>query len=160
MTSHVEAMEDAFGLKVMRFLTKPVDKDEFFKALHRVEEELALDVTVSYENGSTRKSFKSQELCYIEVRKDNSILYFMDRDRECEEVRKKLSYWPEVLPERSFVQVHRSFIINMDHILNADYSTVSLEGYADTPIAIGRKYRKDFKEKYENYLFETMERRI
>ena len=37
-----------------------------------------------------------------------------------------MNYWLEKLPQNSFFQTHRSFIVNFEHIVDFDHSTVHL----------------------------------
>jgi hypothetical protein len=76
-----------------------------------------------------------------------SILYIESRDYEVQVVtvqgttyptRMKISQWESVLDNR-FVRVHRSFIVNRDHVTWYDTRTVWL---GETPIEISRKYRE------------------
>ena len=160
MTSHGEAMKKAFGIKVMGFLVKPVDEEELFKNLSCIEAELALDTMITYQNGTEVSAFSVQDLCYIEAQRDLTVLKFAYNAHKEEVVRQRLRYWLELLPKKKFSQIHRSFIVNMDHINRADYGEVYMEGFEKEPISVGRKYRKGFRMKYNDFIFETMARRV
>ena len=159
MTSHGEAMKKAFGMKVMGFLEKPVNEDELFRTLSCVEEELVLDTVITYQNGISIGAFCAQDLCYIEAQKDVTVLKYADQTHKEESVRQRLRYWNGLLPEKKFSQIHRSFIVNMDHISKVDHGEVYMDGFEEEPISIGRKFRRGFKAKYNDFIYETMERR-
>jgi DNA-binding LytR/AlgR family response regulator len=49
----------------------------------------------------------------------------------------------EKLPENQFLRIHKSFIINLNKVVNYTSSTVNIDG-DDLPISRNRK--KDFRE--------------
>lgn len=160
-TSHAEAMQEAFGVKVMGFLVKPVRKDELFKTIRRVEVELSRIETVTYENGAEKGVLLSMELKYIESQADITVLHFTDESsRPKEEIRQRLHYWLRRLPESKFVRVHKSFIVNMDYIDDAEHGEIRMDGDDTVLTTIGRTYKSAFRKKYDEYLLEAMEGRI
>jgi hypothetical protein len=84
----------------------------------------------------------------------DSILYIESRDYEVRVVtvagttyptRMKISQWESVLDNR-FVRVHRSFIVNRNHVSRFDTRTAWL---GETAIEISRKYRESALDRLE-----------
>ena len=59
-------------------------------------------------------------------------------------VLKTLTSVQELLPESKFVRIHRSFLINKDHITSVSPSKIEINNLT---IPVGRKYRDEVKEK-------------
>lgn len=55
-----------------------------------------------------------------------------------------------LLPQDRFMQIHRSYIINLEFMTTHTGTFVTL--FKNIEIPIGRKYRKNFKNKYEEFL--------
>ena len=56
-----------------------------------------------------------------------------------------LKYWLENLPANQFIQVHRSFIVNLSEIQKISSNTIEIQG---NKIPIGRVYKKNFQKVY------------
>ena len=61
---------------------------------------------------------------------------------------KSISAMQELLPEKQFLRVHRSFIISLEHIDSFSPTQINLKGIV---IPIGRKYKEEVKEKLGYY---------
>ena len=62
-----------------------------------------------------------------------------------------MDYWLEQLPKNSFFQTHRSFIVNFEHIVDFDHSTIHLSNQQIAAYLTRRKY-SSFKNAYLLYL--------
>lgn len=66
-------------------------------------------------------------------------------------LRKSISTWEEILPKRKFIRIHRSTIINLDHLVkleawfNAGYQ-VYIKNFEE-PFTVSRRYASKFKDK-------------
>ncbi|MCB0847897.1 MAG: LytTR family transcriptional regulator, partial [Bacteroidetes bacterium] len=58
-------------------------------------------------------------------------------------VRMKLSEAVELVPD-SFVQVHRSYLVNLQHVKRVEHNHVII---GDVKIAIGKSWRDEFMER-------------
>ena len=54
------------------------------------------------------------------------------------------------VPDSNFVQIHKSYAINLDYLLSYNSTEVNLAG--NVTITIGRFYKKQFIQKYQEYL--------
>lgn len=62
-----------------------------------------------------------------------------------------INYWLEVLPQNSFFQTHRSFIVNFEHVVDFDHTTIHLSDQQIIAYLTRRKYTA-FKNAYLLYL--------
>ena len=69
----------------------------------------------------------------------------MGSSEEIYTTKEKISTLEKTLPE-SFVRIHRSFLINLQHVSSFNKEEVSI---ADQKLTIGRKYKKEALEVLE-----------
>lgn len=56
------------------------------------------------------------------------------------------------LNDQTFVQIHRSYVVNLNHVLKRSASKVTLLG--NTVLELGRAYKNTFNQKYEEVLLQ------
>lgn len=80
--------------------------------------------------------------------------YYIIKTKKKDEiqVRGKIDSAMSILPERIFARVHNRYIVNMSYIKKVDYPNLLIIMCDDTDVDISRSFKKDFMEKYNNYL--------
>lgn len=68
------------------------------------------------------------------------------------QVRGKIDSAISILPERVFARVHNRYIVNMSYIKRVDYPNLLVVMCDDANVDLSRSFKKDFMEKYNNYL--------
>jgi DNA-binding LytR/AlgR family response regulator len=141
---------EGFELEVADYLLKPIPFERFLKAVAKV---LHTPVSPAVANGNGKAEaaddfvyfkvdkkmvkIRMGDILYIESIKD----YVKVRTAEKEIVtQQKISYLEESLPKEKFLRIHRSFIINRDHI--DAYSATEIE-IGKHHIPVGRNYKND-----------------
>lgn len=140
---------DGYKLKALRYLLKPIKKNDLFDCLD-----------CSYE-----KRFNKDESKYIIVKVDkeltklfyNDILYcimfspYIDIHSSKEKItlRKKISDIEKELPSDMFVKCHRSYLVNLKYVKLISKNFVTLDNGVKIPISRG-KY-KEVNEKFLSY---------
>ena len=85
------------------------------------------------------------------------VVYFKDRSFE---FYSKLNIIEESVKNKGFIRVHRSYIVNLSYILDADKENIYLAGH-ETPIPIGQVYLDRVRrETYPFFSFNTFHRSI
>lgn len=143
-TNHaIEAFEEA----VCDYLVKPFAYERFFKAVTRVRNELHTSMKQNkhvfvYADKATHKIeintilFLKAEVDYVNiVTKENQIL-----------VSDSLRNWKEKLEAYPFMQVHRSYIINLNEVVKIAGNQIYLN---DEMIPIGKTYKESFLKKIQ-----------
>jgi DNA-binding LytR/AlgR family response regulator len=105
--------------------------------------------------GSTPEVFKFSDITHIRAEEEYSIVYTCDAKKHM--VRRLLKEWEEHLPASTFLRIHRSFLINLNHVskiekwFNHAYR-VFLKN-VDEPLVMSRRYstllRAKVKERTE-----------
>lgn len=157
VTGHDRFAVQGFDIQAVDFLLKPPSFERFAKAIHkayRLAGSSALSGTADFSLGSLDytyvlvhedetyyKRIYLDQLCYIESIR-NEIRLVMQVGVPIV-VRTKLSTFLSDLPADFFIQVHRSFIVNLRWIDSISKS-VSWIGCHGKKIPIGNKFRSDF----------------
>lgn len=135
VTSHSELMKEAFGIHVADFVEKKdLEKElpgSLEQALKSVEREVFLE------------GFSSKDIMYISGEREY-IRICLKNGKSCL-VRMKLKRAEQELAPASFLQIHRSYLVNMFYITAIDHLTVRL---GETQLPISRKKYGEVKNRY------------
>lgn len=147
LTAYSEFVFESFKVDAFRYLVKPVPDQELTETLDAVREKLcAPEENLSFQFQNEMYSIRYSDIIYIEGMRDKLWIYCKDATYRWRGTLKNLN---EMLQEKGFFQVHRSYIINMNKIQKYNSQTVVMESDYKVPIS---KYRLDaFKEEYIKY---------
>lgn len=149
VTSYSEYLDEAMRFHVFRYLSKPLDKQRFFRNL---KDALAyynsITLKIPVETKQAVYSFPASQIIAIEAQGRKVIVHTARQDFDSIH---NMNYWLEKLPQNSFFQTHRSFIVNFEHIVDFDHSTVHLSNPQITAYLTRRKY-SSFRNTYLLYL--------
>lgn len=142
-------LDEAMRFHVFRYLSKPLDKQRFFRNL---KDALAyynsITLKIPVETKQAVYSFPASQIIAIEAQGRKVIVHTARQDFDSIH---NMNYWLEKLPQNSFFQTHRSFIVNFEHIVDFDHSTVHLSNPQITAYLTRRKY-SSFRNAYLLYL--------
>ena len=140
-----EIIEKAIETHPSAYLVKPYDKGNLQAAIElavfnfKKNGEIATSHLYLKENNVLHKVVK-EEIIYIEVKDKNCWVYTTTNEIKprisLQEIKEKLS-------EDQFIQVHKSFIVNIKHIENVNL-TANTIAVDNNNIPIGRVYKQDF----------------
>lgn len=124
VTAYDEYAVQAFEINALDYLLKPITKDRLKKTIDRLlRNERTIFKTkgkVTYNDvlyliirGSLRFIKISQIKCLL-AEGNYSYLYYKDNRKEL--VSKTLQDWEDILPEKYFIRIHRSTIVNFEYV--------------------------------------------
>jgi DNA-binding LytR/AlgR family response regulator len=156
-TAYRDYAIEGFELEVIDYLLKPIPFERFLKSVGKVFssklEAIAAPITVAQDSfiyfKVDKKMVKTKivDILYIESIKD----YVKVRTGEKEIItQQKISYLDESLPRTQFLRVHRSFIVNLDHI---DAYTATDVEISTFKVPIGRNYKNDVMKVLSKQVF-------
>lgn len=144
LTAYSEFVFESFKVDAFRYLIKPVNNQELCETLDAVCDKLSKIeniLTFQFQNETYR--IKYSDIIYIEGMRDKIWIYCKDRTYRWRGTMKNLE---EILEDKIFFQIHRSYIINMNKIKKYNSQKITLEGGYEVPVS---KYRlNEFKEEY------------
>ncbi|GAA4316410.1 LytTR family DNA-binding domain-containing protein [Mucilaginibacter gynuensis] len=155
-TAYSEYALEGFELNAVDYLLKPISFERFLRAMDKVYQRYDNKATVRIANEVPVGD--KDTFLYIKVDRKtiklniNSILWIESlRDyvkvvtqQEVYISKQKISFLEEMLPERQFVRIHRSFIVALAKI-NSFYSySLEINGHE---LPIGRNYKLEVQKK-------------
>lgn len=157
-TAYRDYAIEGFELEVVDYLLKPIPFERFLRSVgkvlsHRVETSptvptpVAQDSYIYFKVDKKMVKTKIADILYIESIKD----YVKVRTTEKEIItQQKISYLDESLPRAQFLRIHRSFIVNTDHI---DAYTATDVEISKFKVPIGRNYKNDVMKALSKQVF-------
>ena len=152
MTSYLDYLDDAMRFHVFRYLSKPIDKQRFFRNMKDALYQISIETKpVSIETKDETVICSTDEIVMVENLDRAVLVHTTTRLLESVENSK---YWDMLLTYKSFFRPHRSYIINFKFILSYSHDTIQLRapnGHTWTAYIARRKYQ-DFKDAHLLYL--------
>lgn len=147
-TAYSEYALEGYELDIVDYLVKPIPFDRFLKSVNKAyptgivktdmvatAEEKKTEAFVYFRSDRKMVKVMLSDILYIESMKDY-IKVFMPTGILI--TKQSISSVEEMLPENSFVRVHRSYIVSLNNIRSF---TSEIIGIGDTEIPIGKLYR-------------------
>lgn len=133
-------------VNLVGYLTKPIDEILLDKYLKKVTLSSGAGKNLTFRHQSRIVSIDVKDIMYLESRNHNCIVY---TDKATYTVYEKLSSLYERLPN-TFVQCHKSYVVNMYWIQLLDSERILLKG--GQLINVSRTYRAKTREAVFNYM--------
>ncbi|MGN0005385.1 MAG: LytR/AlgR family response regulator transcription factor [Candidatus Gastranaerophilaceae bacterium] len=152
ITSHESYLDDAMDLDVFRYLSKPIDKDRFFRALN---------TAINYFHSNTQIiTLEYYDECYSVFTSD--IVYVTIENRKAVIITRqkkyytnqKLSYWKEKLKGYAyFAQPHYSYLVNLRYVSGFNKTQLNIKmDLKNEMLPISQRYYSNFKKAYFAYI--------
>ena len=158
VTAYDEFAIRAFEVNAIDYLLKPVNPDRLKSAIERVitKEKVQKNVPKSYEysdsiyvrlNNYASRFIKISSITFIEPVGNYSKIVTIE-GKHCL-VLKTLKQWQEELPDNNFVRIHRSSIVNIEHVdhieKSPDTGHMAFLKNLPEPLEVSRRYAKKLK---------------
>lgn len=147
LTAYKEYVFEGYKVNAFRYLLKPVDKDELIETMDSIERMLKKeDDILLLSFGKEKYCIRLNEIMFIEVR--GRKIWVHSENHEYRSVG-SLEELEEKLKNDSFFRVHKSFIVNFEHIIKFDNKNIFLKNEKIVPIS--RLRLQEFKKAYSNF---------
>lgn len=152
VTSFECYLDEAMDLDVFRYLSKPIDKDRFFRALtSAVERYKSNTQVITLEDYDEYYTVFTKDILYITTENKRAAIVTIQRKYL---TNKRLNYWKnKLIGIDYFVQSHHSYIINMRYVTAFNKRELCLE--ADNKkivLPISQRKYTDYKKAYFAYI--------
>lgn len=152
VTSYSEYLDEAMRFQVFRYLSKPLDRQRFFRNLKdAVDYYNTITARLPVETKQGVHTLLTSSIISVEALGRKVIVHTSLQDFESVH---NMQYWLDLLPKNCFFQTHRSFIINFEHVTDFDHTLIHLANNQFRAYLTRRKYT-EFKEAYLLYLEST-----
>lgn len=154
----------AFDVNALDYLLKPVDPERLAEAFQRVRttttvlpekadadpEAFRYDDLFFYEEGRRPRFIRIRNLVCIEAAGNYTELHLTDGATALTST--TLSTWDERLPDAHFVRIHRSSIVNLEHVTHVEPTAsrtyeVHVEGRGE-PLTMSRRRARALKGRF------------
>ena len=160
VTAYEEYAVQAFKVSALDYLLKPIDPDEFSQAvkralqqkgedrlLERMEEVMkSLDSVSQAPKKITLKTTDSihiisvSDIVFCEADRNYTVFHMITGEKIM--VSKAIGEYEELLPQRAFLRVHQSFLVNTEHIRRFDRETGMLIVANDKEVPVSTRKRE------------------
>lgn len=143
-TAHLEYGLVAYRYKTFDYLPKPITQERLEETICRLIEDTQGDETKFVRLDNNRTIIQQNAIQYIQ--KDGMKVIFHTDTRDYE----TYSSFKKILPQlpQHFVQCHKSYIVNVDKILNVEMNNniIYTDQHLENKCYIGPKYKNQFME--------------
>lgn len=160
VSSHLEAMQLAFGLKTMGFIMKPAKIEEIHRWLKIVAEDKQEEVLVEIPKCTVmnEKYVWLEDIAYVKANGNYSEIYRYDKKDAPTLVICKLKELEKAWINLPIIRIHKSYMINLMNVIDISGKVVLRD--IEERIAIGRRYSDLVDKKYHEYSKQMMRRRM
>lgn len=162
-TAFSEYALEGYELNVVDYLLKPFSFQRFIQAISKLsrpsDPKTANASGIQQHQSETENKNQSEDIYiksgydYIRIKTDDIFFIMVDSDyTELHLESKKhlssesLRYWEDVLPQKKFKRIHKSYIINTTKINKISGNQIVLENNIKIPI--GRAFKNDFMDRF------------
>lgn len=151
VTNSESYMLDGYKVKAERYFIKPLDRREFQIEMDDILKEYIKNNDFIYDETNARNKVFLKDIYYIEIMARKTYIYTKDNvymSSIC------LSEWIKKLENKNFVQVHKSFLVNLQNIQKVEKNVILFDN--EKFIYISRFYKQQFYQKYDYYALSTL----
>ena len=141
-----ERFKEAFEIEAYRFVTKPIDKDELFRAIDDVAKNLIMYKEVQVHRDGISINILQKDIIYIESNRCCTYVYTLNQEYRSDET---LNSWMDILDNRHFYRCHKSYIVNLAQIADINARTLILSN--ENKVVVARREFKAFMQSYINF---------
>ncbi len=154
LTSSAEFAVQSYAVGAYFYQLKPIWKESFFRlmdsALLSCEKEQINSIILRCKTGITRVELRQLEYCEVIHR---TLLIHLTSGKVLESVGSLDELCRHLAAYGNFCRLHRSYMVNMEHIKHLSYRGVTMSCLTEIPIPRG-KYN-EIKEAYLEYAFQN-----
>lgn len=157
----------AFEVNAENYLLKPVSQERFKTAMDKALDDVGHVSHQEIHHELTQRLFvqRFDEGFFVNLRdvcsvqSDGYYTYLKDVEGRRFQYRKTLKEWMSFLPASHFMQIHRSVVVNLNHVQRfvqnqAGGFDVTVTG-EEHPLPMSRRHKKVFLDRFENHFSES-----
>ncbi len=143
---------EGYKIHAERYLLKPIHKAEFMLDMEAVVNEYFRQYSNFMDEKISFAPIYLNHILYIEALDKHSILH-MSNGKQLK-TPYRLKYWNEKFEKQGFIQSHKSFLVNLNHV--KEINKVDIILWNDDVIPLSRNYKKLFETAYTKLLYNIL----
>ena len=152
LTSFSDYLDSAMRIQVFRYLSKPIEEERFKKNfMEALSFFKQISKRIVIESGDEVLTIKTKDILYIENNKRGSVIATKYGDYK---TNKKPQEWYAIINQPNcFTFSHKSFLINLQNVINFDKNTVRFQSLNDTVriACISQRKYYEFRKAFFNF---------
>ncbi len=150
LSSYPKVVFDTFEVNAYRFLVKPINENKLSAALDDLLVSLPGNHYIIIKNDDISKRINTNDIIYAEAENTHCCIRLAD---ETIIYKKTLSNFEALLHNDSFIRCHRSYLINMQHIVSYTDQFVLMDNKEKA--LISKLKLASFKQEFSKYIKRT-----
>lgn len=136
---------ESYELNVLDYLLKPISYERFLRAILKIplNDKVSHDEFIILKTGHEHIKINSADIKYINSDSDYTEVCTIDKNHLSKD---SLKQWLERLNPKFFCQIHKSYLVNMNHLERISGNVVFL---TNTELPIGRSFKKNFMNRFQ-----------
>jgi len=154
ITAYPQFALESYDLNAVDYLLKPFEFERFYEAILKVKQQYKVIEKAEIVDGylfiktdgkNNYEKVYTKDVCYIEALKNYVAIHLIDKQIITYST---LKHMEESLKGSTFIKIHKSYIVAINHILKTDSHSVYINNLA---LPISDTYRKNFFETIQKY---------
>lgn len=147
LSSYPNIVFDTFEVNAYRFLVKPIDETKLSQAMDSLLASIGNNNCVIIKNNDITQRINTNDIIYAEAENTHCCIRLLN---ESIIYKKTLSDFEKLLHDDCFFRCHRSYLINMQHIVSFTDQFILLDNQEKA--LISKLRRTSFKQAYLSYI--------
>lgn len=114
----LERFNDALNKAINKINSNDFEKNKFKQLIEKVNESNEKIDRIVIKSGTSIKVFPLDQIIYIEAQ-DDYVMIYTTQSKHLKE--KTMKYFETHLPQNQFIRIHRSYIVNIDYIVQIEH---------------------------------------
>lgn len=153
LTSFSNYLDSSMDIGVFRYLSKPIDIDRFNRSfLEAVKRYRQISKKIILDLFDEVYTIKTKDILYIENLRHGSLI--VTKSGKYKTNKKPLEWYKQINQPNCFVYSHKSFIVNLQNIINFNKSTIffkCLDETIEVPACISQRKYSNFKKAFFDF---------
>ena len=157
LTIHSDLVQKGYHVKAFRYLTKPINDEEFQEGISSAVKEMApchMAISIIVRDEYEKKDRKETamidlyEITHVESLGTGCCLHTEDSKLI---VKETLKYWKKVLPKDRFIQTYKSHLVNLNYVKKISHDKKKIYLGLNQEVPIARNEKKNFIESFHRF---------
>ena len=155
VSCHTELVYDSFVFRPLNFIVKEHDdlmRIKLETVINQLVEQMVQDEYIVIDNKEQgRISFRLRDIVYIESC-DHYVMYHLNNSHKIIKAREKLTELENRLGYKSFVRIHKKYLVNLRYVFNIDLTGEAVILKDKNELPVSRNYKHNVDKELTAYL--------